>query len=384
MKLKSNNKKEFRIQVKLRARSYSVFVGPGVTNQLGQILGRLQSPNGSIQSKRGLLLADERLMNSAKKVLAVLRKSGWKMDVIKLVAGENLKDFQSILPIYGNFLRFGIDRSSTIFVLGGGTLGDAGGFLASTYLRGLSWVGIPTTLLAQVDSSIGGKTAVNHSQGKNLIGTFHQPALVICDTNFLKTLSRREIISGLGEVIKYALIYDKELFVYLYKHWRAALNLDSKVISKLVHESLFWKAKVVAVDEWDRKGRREVLNFGHTFGHALEAVTKYEIFQHGEAVIWGMRFAIFLSEIRGHLLLNQAKTIIAFLKMVEVPDLPKSIGFDQLTQAMAKDKKKHKGRIRFVLLKGVGRPILDVTVTRDDLEKAYRKLLVGDHDVEES
>jgi 3-dehydroquinate synthase len=384
VKLKSNDKKESRTQVQLGARSYSIFVGPGVSNRLGQVLSELQSPTGCIQSKRGILLADERLTRPAKKVLAVLRKSGWKMDVIKLAAGESLKDFQSILPIYGDFLKLGIDRSSTVFVLGGGTLGDAGGFLASTYLRGVSWVGIPTTLLAQVDSSIGGKTGVNHALGKNLIGTFHQPALVICDTNFLKTLSLREIISGLGEVIKYALIYDKELFVYLNKHWRAALDLNSKVLSKLVHESLYWKAKVVAADEWDRKGRREVLNFGHTFGHALEAATNYEIFQHGEAVIWGMRFAIYLSEIKGHLSLNQAKAITAFLNMIEVPALPKHIGFDQLTQAMAKDKKKHDGRIRFVLLKRLGRAVLDVTVTRDDLEKAYRKLLVGGRHGEEN
>lgn len=372
------------MQVKLGARSYSVFVGPGVTNRLGQVLRQLRSPTGRIQSQRGILLADERLTHPIQKVLAVLRKSGWQMDVIKVAAGESLKDFHSILPLYGEFLKLGIDRSSTVFVLGGGTLGDAGGFLASTYLRGVSWVGIPTTLLAQVDSSIGGKTAVNHSLGKNLIGTFHQPALVICDTNFLKTLSLREIISGLGEVIKYALTYDKELFDYLNKHWRAALDLDSKVLSKLVSESLFWKSKVVAADEWDLKGRREVLNFGHTFGHALEAVTNYEVFQHGEAVIWGMRFAISLSEIRGHLSLSQAKNITAFLNMIEVPALPKHIGFDELTQAMAKDKKKHEGRIRFVLLKRLGRAVLDVNVTRDDLENAYQRLLTGGHHAEES
>ncbi len=384
MKVKSNGKKEARMQVKLGTRSYSVFVGPGVTNRLGQLLRQLRSPTGCIQSQRGILLADERLTRPAQKVLAVLRKSGWQMDVIKVAAGESLKDFHSILPLYGEFLKFGIDRSSTVFVLGGGTLGDAGGFLASTYLRGVSWVGIPTTLLAQVDSSIGGKTAVNHSLGKNLIGTFHQPALVICDTNFLKTLSLREIISGLGEVIKYALIYDKELFVYLNKHWRAALHLDSKVLSKLVSESLFWKSKVVAADEWDRNGRREVLNFGHTFGHALEAVTNYEVFQHGEAVIWGMRFAICLSEIMGHLSLNQAKNIRAFLNIIEVPALPKHIGFDELTQAMANDKKKHEGRIRFVLLKSLGRAVLDVNVTRDDLEAAYKRLLTGGRHAEES
>ncbi|MBK7845579.1 MAG: 3-dehydroquinate synthase [Bdellovibrionales bacterium] len=384
MKLKSNGKKEFRTQVKLGARSYSVFVGPGVTNRLDQVLRQLRSPAGCIYSQRGILLADERLTRPAQKVLAVLRKSGWQMDVIKVAAGESLKDFQSILPLYGELLKLGIDRSSTVFVLGGGTLGDAGGFLASTYLRGLRWVGIPTTLLAQVDSSIGGKTAVNHSLGKNLIGTFHQPALVVCDTNFLKTLSLREIISGLGEVIKYALTYDKELFVYLNKQWRAVLDSDSKVLSKLVHESLSWKAKVVAADEWDRKGRREILNFGHTFGHALEAVTNYEVFQHGEAVIWGMRFATCLSETRGHLSLKQAKKIRAFLNMIEVPSLPKHIGFDELTQAMAKDKKKQEGRIRFVLLKRLGRAVLDVNVTGDDLKAAYKRLLTGGHHAEES
>ena len=290
MKLSSVSK----VNLTLRNRSYPIHIGPGSIHSLTKSLKRAQS-------KRAFIISDQALGQARAKLKSVLKKSGWEVTEIVVRAGEELKDIQSIYPLFGKLMAARADRDSTLFALGGGTVGDAAGFVASTYLRGIAWVGIPTTLLAQVDSAVGGKTAINHSSGKNLIGTFHQPELVICDTDFLSTLGAREVISGFGEVVKYAIAFDSRFYAYLQKNIDQFLDLNSEVLSTAIRKSLFWKAKLVSQDEFDVKGVREKLNFGHTFGHALESATEYQVYQHGEAVLWGMRFALALSEVRGHL-----------------------------------------------------------------------------------
>ena len=215
-----------KVKVSLGTRSYDVLIGSGVIDGLGKI--------AKGQSKRAVLISDKNLSAHRARTIKALVAGGWRVFEIALEAGENLKDFEKIYPVYGQMLKAGIDRSSTLFALGGGTVGDAAGFIASTYLRGIPWVGIPTTLLGQVDSSIGGKTAVNHSLGKNLVGTFYQPALVVCETDFLKTLSKREVVSGLGEVVKYGLTYDRKFLNYIQKNWQGACALDEKIIRELV------------------------------------------------------------------------------------------------------------------------------------------------------
>ena len=266
------------------------------------------------------------------------------------------------------------DRDSVLFALGGGSIGDAAGFIASTYLRGIDWVSVPTTLLAQVDSSVGGKTAINHPQGKNLVGSFHQPISVICDLDFLQTLSPREIVSGLGEIVKYGLIYDPDFLDEIEATWDQALRLDPRVLAKLVGRSLDWKAKAIEKDEFDRMGIREALNYGHTFGHALEKATGYGEYQHGEAVLWGMRFATILSMVRRSLKTSDYKRISEFLARIDLPALPKKVSFDTYLQHMSKDKKLRDGRVHFVLLKKVGKCFSDGQVAEKDLKSTFKLL----------
>lgn len=355
-----------KVKVSLGKRSYDVLVGSGIIDQLGKLYKG--------DSKRAVLISDKMLTEHRTRVLAALAKAGWTVTEIAVEAGENLKDFEKIYPIYGEMLKAGIDRSSTLFALGGGSVGDAAGFIASTYLRGIAWVGLPTTLLGQVDSSIGGKTAVNHALGKNLVGTFYQPSLVVCEGDFLKTLSKREVVSGLGEVAKYGLTYDRNFFSYIQKNWERAIELDPKVMLQLVLKSAAFKAKAVSRDEHDKKGTREVLNFGHTFGHALESVTGYKTFQHGEAVIWGMRFALALS--KSKLKPKTYNETSNFLKSIKVPALPQ-VKAQDFFAPMKKDKKAIKGRVRFVLLKDIGKTVLDRNITENDLIVALKEISRG-------
>ncbi len=364
-------KPHHRVRIALGKNSYDVLIGSGISDKLGKLYKG--------DSKRAVLISDQRLTAHRAKVIKSLTAAGWNVHEIAVEAGEQLKNIELLYPIYGEMLKAGIDRSSTLFALGGGTVGDAAGFIASTYLRGIPWVGIPTTLLAQVDSSIGGKTAVNHPIGKNLIGTFYQPALVVCDTDFLKTLSERELISGLGEVVKYGLTFDKKFFSYVRANWGKALKHDPQVIGQLVKASAAFKAKAVAKDEYDRKGVREVLNFGHTFGHALESVTNYEKFQHGEAVIWGMRFALALSNVKDKLPTKAWQEADGFLSQIKLPSLPNAKPED-FFKIMSKDKKAKDGKVRFILLKNIGQTVLDRNIEPAELLAAFEKLQGVKHD----
>ncbi|MGK5090307.1 3-dehydroquinate synthase [Bdellovibrionota bacterium FG-2] len=352
---------------KKAAHSCDIRIGSGATQLLGQWLSQCRS-------KRAFIISDARLTNARSKVRKALASAGWETHEIPVTAGEAFKDIEAIYPLYGKLLNAKADRNATLFAVGGGSVGDAAGFVASTYLRGIDWVGIPTTLLAQVDSAVGGKTGINHRTGKNLIGTFHQPKLVICDTDFLSTLSTREIVSGLGEIIKYGITFDPKFFAFLERNNEELLARDSRFLTKSIRTSLIWKAKKVAFDEFDRKGVREALNFGHTFGHALESFTKYETFQHGEAVIWGMRFALALSVVRGKLDAKTCDKIDSFLATFAVPPLPAKLGAKELSALMAIDKKVRDGKIHFVLLKALGRTESDNGVTNQDITKALSLL----------
>ena len=323
------------------------------------------------KSKKVYLLSDRRLRHAREATLKLLMKNGFDAHEIPVTAGEKLKDIRSVYPIYGELLKKKADRDSLLIGLGGGSVGDVAGFIAATYMRGIDWVGLPTTLLAQVDSSVGGKTGINHAAGKNLIGAFHQPKLVICETEFLKTLRSREIISGAGEIVKYALTFDEAFFSYLQMKLPFLLKGDAETLKYCIERSLEWKSKAVEQDEFDRTGIREVLNFGHTFGHALESATQYKKYQHGEAVLWGMRFAVALSAQRKHLPAEAAKKINALLEQFNVPAIPKILKRDQIFSYLKKDKKVENDQIRFVLLDRLGHSVSDKEVTRDDLNAAY-------------
>jgi 3-dehydroquinate synthase len=359
-----------RVRLALGERSYDIRVGAGAIDRLPGLLGRRRS-------KRAFIVSDRRLKSARAALKRSLVGDGWQVHEIAVEAGEALKDIESVYPIYGELLKAKASRDSVLFALGGGSVGDAAGFVAATYLRGIAWVGLPTTLLAQVDSSVGGKTGINHVAGKNLIGSFHQPELVVCDTDFLKTLGPREIVSGFGEAVKYGIVYDPAFFSYLEKNARAFLKLDPAVLVRVVEKSVQWKCKAVSKDEFDRKGVREVLNFGHTFGHALESLTRYKTFQHGEAVIWGMRFALALSQARGRLDVGVRKLVDGFLSSLKVPPLPSGFGPNEFFELMSHDKKVRDGKIHFVLIDRLGHAVSDNRVQKTDLIEAYR-LMQGD------
>jgi 3-dehydroquinate synthase len=357
-----------RLRVGLGDRSYAILVGQGAARLASRELG----------DRRGNLayiLADRRLGRQTHALVRALRAAGWKTHVARVTASEAFKDFKRIYPLYGDLLKAGADRHSVLFALGGGVIGDAAGFLAGTYLRGIRWVGVPTTLLAQVDSSVGGKTGVNHALGKNLIGAFHQPTLVACDLDFLKTLPERERLSGLGEMIKYGLIYDRAFYAWLERHWEGILGGESRSLEEAVSRCLKWKARAVAADERDRSGVREVLNFGHTVGHALEAATAYRTFRHGEAIILGMQAATWLSVERGHLDGRTGARIRAFLASLPVPGVPAGIKAQRLLTYVRKDKKAQAGKVRFVLLRDVGKTVLDRGVADSLIVEACNSVL---------
>jgi 3-dehydroquinate synthase len=261
-----------------------------------------------------------------------------------------------------------------VIALGGGVIGDVAGFASATYMRGVRVAQVPTTLLAQVDSSVGGKTGVNHPKGKNLIGAFHQPSLVIADTDTLATLSKKEVLGGVAEVIKYGCIADSKFFGWLEKNMEGLVNLDPDVTAKAVGVSCRIKARVVESDERET-GLRATLNFGHTVGHAVEAVTGYTRYIHGHAVAIGMAAVAELSVIKGTLSGKGRDAVTGLIRRAGLPvTLPGDISSQELINAMQMDKKSKSGSIRFILLHGVGDCRMHADVTRGEIAEAIMRI----------
>jgi 3-dehydroquinate synthase len=268
--------------------------------------------------------------------------------------GESAKNLSTVEKVARSLVKAGADRQSLLIAMGGGVTGDVAGFVAASYLRGVALVQIPTTVVAQVDSSIGGKTGVNLPEGKNLVGAFYPPRLVLVDPEVLKTLPEREFRSGLAEVIKYGVIADAELFAFLEANMDAILKRDAAALARIIRRSIEIKAQVVSRDEKEC-GLRERLNFGHTFGHALESATQYKRFQHGEAVAWGMMCAALL----GHETIDtppdaMSRIVALTRRMGPLPEWPK-IPPQTLLEFMRSDKKARAGKLRFVLAPRIGR-----------------------------
>jgi 3-dehydroquinate synthase len=266
---------------------------------------------------------------------------------------ESAKNLQTVEKLSRSLIRAGIDRHSLIIAVGGGVVGDVAGFTASTCQRGVALVQIPTTLISQVDSAVGGKTGVNLPEGKNLVGTFYPARLVLVDFALLKPLPERQYRGGLAEVIKYGIIADTKLFTYLEKNFDAVLHRDPAALAYIIPRSLEIKAQVVSRDERDL-GLREILNFGHTFGHALETITSYRVYQHGEAVAWGMMAAALLGHEIGLTPADEVSRIVALIRrMGPLPPWPK-VAPEKLIAAMHSDKKARAGKLRFVLVPQIG------------------------------
>ncbi len=311
-------------------------------------------PQPQGRNRQAVICIDRAVFAAAPEIQMGLSSAGWQSELIVLDAGESLKDFQQIYPLYGQFLDLGLQRRSLVVAVGGGSLGDAIGFVAATYLRGLDWVNVPTTLLSQVDSCLGGKTGVNHAQGKNLIGAIYQPRAIVCDLDFLGGIPRREFHSGLGEMLKYGLIHDPHYWEHLVTNAEAILDGDPDVLAPAISRALEIKAHFVKADIQDLLGIRAALNYGHTFAHGLEAATGYAYYRHGEAVLQGMLLATLFSAAQGFLETQIAQEIVGILQAWVQPHLPASVRPEQVAESMRHDKKNDGDQIQLMLLQGIG------------------------------
>ncbi len=355
------------LRVELGDRSYDILIGTTVMAEAGKLMRPV------LKSERVVVITDA---NIAELHLARLQRAlddaGLQHDSIVVPPGDGSKSLDQLGALVGRLLDMKVERSTTLVALGGGVIGDLAGFAAAVTLRGIDFVQIPTSLLAQVDSSVGGKTGINAPQGKNLIGAFHQPRLVLADTSILTTLPRREMLAGYAEVVKYGLIRDPAFFQWLEAHGADLVQGERAELQHGVLESCRAKAEVVAADERE-SGQRALLNLGHTFGHALEAETGYgDELLHGEGVAVGMVMAFDLSVQRGHCPPEDADRVRRHLAAVGLPtgfaDLaPRHWDVERLIGHMSRDKKVSGGRITFVLVRGIGDAYLDKTVELDEV-----------------
>jgi len=320
---------------------------------------------------RALVISDENVAAHYRTPLTkTLEGAGWTLNSLVLPPGEATKSAAPLHQIYDEALAWGIDRQTPVFALGGGVIGDLAGFAAATLLRGLPLVQLPTSLLAQVDASVGGKTAINHDTGKNLIGAFYQPRLVCADPETLDTLPMDEYTSGMAEVVKHALIGDVDLLEFLEDHLVPVFSRrDREAVTRTIEQAVQVKAEVVAADEREA-GRRAILNFGHTFAHAIERVAGYGSFSHGEAVAVGMRAGLYLSH-RRHPDAIPRERADDLIRAIPVDADPAALSFDALYDAMATDKKNEGDTIRFVLLRRLGEAYVTGDISRAETEQAW-------------
>lgn len=357
------------VRVDLGDRSYDILIGPDVLAGAGDRIAPFTA-NGRV-----FIVTDETVAGLHLKPLrATLEASGLSAETVVLPAGESTKNFDNLQLVIEHFLDKGAERSDVVIALGGGVIGDLTGLAAGLLKRGTNFVQIPTTLLSQVDSSVGGKTAINTRQGKNLLGMFYQPRLVLADLSVLATLPRRELLAGYAEVLKYALIDDPDFFAFLETHADAILALDPEPLTRAVRTSCEAKARIVAADETER-GQRALLNLGHTFGHALERANGYgpELL-HGEAVATGMALAARYSARAGLMAENDVIAIERHLSRVGlVPSLTDLPGGPypphDLARHMTQDKKMESGKLTLILMRGIGRAFLSRDADLSDVER---------------
>ncbi len=356
-----------RLRVELGPRSYDIAIGRGVLDGLGDALkDKGLSPRMALLSNPAVYaLYGDRAGDS-------LAGAGFEPYKIIIPDGEEYKSLLWTENALTEMLRLKLDRSSALVALGGGVIGDLGGFAASVYMRGIRFVQVPTTLLAQVDSSVGGKTGVNHPLGKNMIGAFWQPSLVWIDVETLGSLPRRELLAGMAEVIKYGVIWDREFLDYLSINREAILALEEGPLAHIIRRSCQIKAEVVSKDEREA-GLRAVLNYGHTIGHAIETATGYTRWLHGEAVAMGMHLEALLSVQMGFMDKKEAELVREVIGSYGLPfELPEGMEAEALISAMEVDKKAVKGQMRFVLPETVGKVRVNVPVAREDALKLLK------------
>lgn len=356
-----------KMEVKTSSCTYTIFIEEGLLDQIEYYLPE------SFKSRKLFLISNPTVYALyGKKLEEQLKKANFIIYTALMPDGEEYKNMNEMMKILDQAVEKQLERNSVILALGGGVVGDLAGFVASIYQRGIDFVQIPTTLLSQVDSSVGGKVAVNHSQGKNLIGSFHQPYSVIIDPLSLLTLNDREYRAGLGEVIKYGIIYDENFFSFMEDNLSAINNKEINIIKELIFRSCQIKSKIVAEDEKEY-GVRALLNLGHTFGHAIEKLTHYQKYRHGEAVAMGIVSATFLASDLGLLNKNEEKRIIDLLQGLKIYSDYAELESKDIYEAMFYDKKVKNQKIRFILPKGIGVAVILNNVETAKVLKSIEK-----------
>ncbi len=355
-----------KISVNLNKNTYPIYIGNSIIKNLKQLLkkhGHSQNIffviDGNTEKYWGEIVKKEFFYNNEKQFIYILNP------------GEASKNYLEVNKIYSSLLENNFGRDTLIVAIGGGVTGDLAGFVASTFMRGLKLVHIPTTLLSMVDSSIGGKTGINFQKNKNLIGTFYQPDFVLIDTAFLTTLPKSEVISGMGEIIKYGYLSDQAFFTYLDQNFNHLINCEPKFINYAILKSVLIKASVVSNDEREA-GLRQILNLGHTFAHAFEKELNFKI-KHGEAVVAGIICAVILSYNLNFLPENLMMKMLTLASKVRLPKNLSEINLENVLLHMQHDKKNRNGKIKFVLLKGIGEIIIGAEASKKEVIAALSK-----------
>ncbi len=357
-----------KVRVELGERSYYVAIDSGILADIGERLKEFNfSPKVAVISNPTVFnLYGDVVINS-------LKNAGFEPLHVIIPDGEEYKNYDQTYQILTELLKNKLDRKSSLIALGGGVIGDITGFVASIYMRGIDFIQVPTTLLSQVDSSVGGKTGVNHELGKNMIGTFYQPRLVWIDIDTLKTLPKREILCGIAEIIKYGIIWDEELFNFMENKRDDILNLNMDALKFIIRRSCEIKAEVVSKDERE-SGLRAVLNYGHTIGHAIETETGYSEFLHGEAVAIGMHLEAVLSELLGLIDNTQVMRIKNIIDSYVLPsELPLDLNADKLVSLMRLDKKVEAGEMKFILPEKIGKVKIQKGINIEDIKKVMSR-----------
>lgn len=356
------------VPVRLQSGNYAITIANGLLSAVGPILSDL-SP-----TQRAAIVTDSHVGPlHARRLAQSLREAGIESVIATIPAGEDHKKLAELSAVYDSLLAAKIERSTPIIALGGGVIGDMAGFVAATILRGVPFVQVPTTLLAMVDASVGGKTGINHPVGKNLIGAFHQPIAVLIDPSVLTTLPPRELQGGLAECIKHEIIRDADGFARLEREIHLALELDLDYLTQLIAHNVAIKARIVEADPFER-GERAHLNFGHTFGHAIETVSHYE-YSHGECVALGMVAATRMAVHLGLLDEESCRRIVGVIEQAHLPTRGLSLPTKDIVDAMIFDKKVHGGKVRFVLPDRIGHVVIRDDIPQDAVMKAVEQVV---------
>lgn len=348
------------VPLELGEHSYNITVAYGLKDQLANFLTPWN------QGQKWVVLTQQAIYDLYSSVIDSLNESGFNISPIIVPGDESAKNIRFAEEVWSQMVDLGCDRSSILLAMGGGVVGDLGGFVAATYMRGIPFIQLPTTLLAMVDSAIGGKTAVNLPAGKNLVGAIYQPKAVLVDPSFLATLPKRNVISSLAEAIKYGFIRDPDIYESFVNRFDDLVGMqDQGLLADIIAKSCNIKAQIVSNDQFEG-GERKLLNFGHTIGHAFETIQEYGGLYHGEAVLYGMKCASYISFKKG--LLNDAEyeSAMSVLNQFELPELGK-VAPERVLEIVAHDKKNINGTLSFILVDGIGNGIINTDVTPDDI-----------------